>query len=188
GVFEPVSGTKPECWVIAQHAPTGHTRSGLFCPIENGRHIVTLVGYHDDHAPTEIEAFRAWAKTLLRPELGDELAGLELVGKLHKFNYPEQLRRCYGKMRLPDRYLIIGDAMCSFDPTFAQGMLITAMQAEEIGHRARPGKSTRRLQRQLYRLTDLPFSMTANEAHRWSATRGWKPPMSGLQQAIMGRV
>jgi 2-polyprenyl-6-methoxyphenol hydroxylase-like FAD-dependent oxidoreductase len=190
GVFEPTKGSASKrCLAIYQHAPTGNKRTGFCSPLEHGRKVVTLVGYHGDHAPTEIGAFREWAKTLLRPELAEELAGLELVGELHKYNYPEQYRRCYGRMRrLPERYLIIGDAMCSFDPTFGQGMTIVAIQAEQLARDARPHRSTTRLQRQLYRLTNLPFSMTSNEAHRWSETSGWKPPLSRLQQSYIGRV
>jgi 2-polyprenyl-6-methoxyphenol hydroxylase-like FAD-dependent oxidoreductase len=190
GVFEPTKGpASKHCLAIYQHAPTGNKRTGFCAPLEHGRKIVTLVGYHGDHAPTEIGAFREWAKTLLRREIAKELATLELVGELHKFSFPEQHRRCYGRMkRLPERYLIIGDAMCSFDPTFGQGMSIIAVQAELLAQAARPRSSTTRLQRQLYRVTDVPFSMTANEAHRWSETTGWKPPLSRLQQAYLARV
>lgn len=188
GIFEPTGPVSNQSFAIYQHAPAGNRRSGLCAPVENGRKIVTLMGYHGVHAPTEIGGFREWAKTLLQPDIAEELANLKLVGKLHKFTYPEQLRRCYGQMRrLPDRYLVIGDAMCSFDPTFGQGMLVAALQAEQLSG-ARPGRSTKRLQRQLYRLTNLPFSMTANEAHRWPETTGWKPPASRLQQAYLSRV
>ncbi len=191
GVFEPKrssdsSSSRPV--LVYQHAPMNNKRSGLSFPIEAGRKMVTLMGYHGDHAPTEIGAFREWAKTLLRPDLADELAEFELVGALHKFTYPELRRRCYGKLRrLPDRYLILGDAMCSVDPTFGQGMTVVAVQAEQLT-KLRPRRATKRMQRRLYRLTDVPFAMTANEAHRWSETTGWKPSMSKLQRSYMSRV
>lgn len=193
GVFESTTpatdATAARGVAVYQHAPLDNKRLGYSFPLERGRRVVTLAGYHGDHAPTEIGAFREWAKTLLQPAIADELSGLRLVGGLHKFTYPEQLRRCYGEMRrLPEGYLIIGDAMCSFDPTFGQGMLITALQAEQLAQQAAPGKSTQWLQRKLHGLTTLPFTMAANEAYRWAETSGWKPRFSALQRAFVAKV
>jgi 2-polyprenyl-6-methoxyphenol hydroxylase-like FAD-dependent oxidoreductase len=178
-----------ETIAIYQHQPLGNKRGGLCSPVGADRMVVSLFGYHGDHPPTEITAFRKWAKTLLRPDIAVALDDLRLIGELHKFTYPEQLRRCYGTMRrLPEGYLIVGDAMCSFDPTFAQGMALGALQAEHLAKRARPGRSTQRLQRQLYRMTELPFKMTSCEAHRWSETTGWKPAFSGAMQACFSKM
>jgi 2-polyprenyl-6-methoxyphenol hydroxylase-like FAD-dependent oxidoreductase len=190
GVFEAPAGTRSSSDAVAvyQHAPVCK-RGGYAFPIEGERKIITLIGYHGDHAPTDIEGFRAWAKTLLRPDISDAIDGLELVGQLRKYTFPHQIRRCYARMlRLPERYLIVGDAMCSFDPTFGQGMVVSAVQATLIASRCKPGASTTRLQRALSRLTLTPFSLTANEAHRWPETRGWLPPFSGLQRAYLGKV
>jgi 2-polyprenyl-6-methoxyphenol hydroxylase-like FAD-dependent oxidoreductase len=190
GTFESTVGSgSGQALAVYQHAATGHKRLGYCFPLENGRTMVTLAGYHGDHPPTKLGAFREWAKTLLQPDVADALAGLRLVGELHKFNYPEQVRRCYGSLRrLPEGYLIVGDAMCSFDPTFGQGMLVSALQAERLADRARPGRSSVRLQRGLQRVTDLPFGMTATEAHRWSETTGWRPPATAMQQAYFAKV
>jgi len=190
GIFEHARGAGERgSTAVYQHVPLDNKRAGLSFPVENSRKVITLVGYHGDHAPTEIEAFRAWAKTLLQPEIANELDELELVGGLRKFTYPEQIRRCYGELRrLPEGYLIIGDAMCSLDPTFGQGMAISAMQAEVLAQSARPRRSTTRLQRRLYGMTTSPFTMTANEAHRWPETTGWKPRFSAFQRAAIAKV
>jgi 2-polyprenyl-6-methoxyphenol hydroxylase-like FAD-dependent oxidoreductase len=190
GVFEAPTGTSSSSDAVAvyHHAPVCK-RGGLAFPIEGGRKIITLIGYHGDHAPTDIQGFRAWAKTLLRPDVSDLIDSLELVGQLHKHTFPQQIRRCYARMlRLPERYLIIGDAMCSFDPTFGQGMVVSAVQADLIASRCKPGTSTTRLQRALARLTSMPFTITANEAHRWAETSGWLPPLSALQRAYFSKV
>ncbi|PRP90691.1 putative epoxidase LasC [Enhygromyxa salina] len=194
GVFEPAADSEPVRGAVGvyQHAPVSK-RLGLAFPLEGGRVMVTLCGYHGDHAPSDIEGFRAWAGTLLRPDISDVLAGATLIGKLRKSTFPEQIRRCYDRMlRLPNRYLVLGDAMCCFDPTFGQGMVVSAIQASELaafkGFRGRPNTSTRRLQRRLSRTTVLPFTMTANEAHRWPETTGWTPALGGVQRAYIGKV
>jgi hypothetical protein len=37
-------------------------------------------------------------------------------------------------------------------------------------------------------MTWLPFSMTANEAHRWSETTGWQPPFARFQRWYIARL
>lgn len=181
GLFELPADRRPEAIAI-YHLPPGNRRCGLALPIEDGRVLVTLMGYHGDHAPTDLAGFKAWARGLLRPDVAELLQHATLVGELRRFTYPNQIRRCYGAMlRLPNNYLIMGDAMCSFDPTFGQGMSVAALQAEALTQ-LRPGMSTPGWQRKLARMTLLPFSMTANEAHRWAETTGWQPPLARVQR------
>jgi 2-polyprenyl-6-methoxyphenol hydroxylase-like FAD-dependent oxidoreductase len=188
GIFELPADQQPASIIGVYHLPPGNRRCGVVSRVEGGRVIVTLMGYHGDHAPTDPVGFRAWARGLLRPDVAEVLDHATLVGELHRFNYPTQIRRCYERMiRLPNNYLTVGDAMCSFDPTFGQGMCVAAMQAEALTQ-LRPGMSTRRWQRKLARMTLLPFSMTANEAHRMAETTGWEPPLARLQRWYTGRL
>jgi 2-polyprenyl-6-methoxyphenol hydroxylase-like FAD-dependent oxidoreductase len=188
GIFDLPAGHQPDSLIGIYHLAPGNRRCGMVSPIEGGRVIITLMGYHGDHAPTDLAGFRVWARGLLRPDVAEVLDHSTLVGELHRFNFPTQLRRCYGSMlRLPNNYVIMGDAMCSFDPAFGQGMSVAAMQAEALTQ-LRPGMSTRRWQRKLSRMTMLPFSMTANEAHRMAETTGWQPPLARFQRWYTARV
>jgi hypothetical protein len=188
GIFELPLEHRSESALAVYHLPPENRRCGFVFPIEGNRVIITLIGYHGDHPPMELKSFRAWARGLLRSDVAEALQHGTLVGELRRFNYPTQMRRCFGSMlRLPDNFLVMGDAMCSFDPTFGQGMSVAAMQAEALTQ-LRPGMSTRRWQRKLSRMTWLPFSMTANEAHRWAETTGWQPPLARFQRWYIAHI
>ncbi len=188
GVFELAPGRAPDGGMGIFHIAPHNRRSALMLPIENNRVMISFVGYHGDHAPTEIDALRKWTRTLARPDIYELLEHATLVEELRRFKFPTQVRRAYESMRrLPNNYLVMGDAMCFFDPTFAQGMSLAAMQAESL-LKLRPGMSTARWQRKLSRTTLVPFSMTSNEAHRWAETTGWQPPMGRFQRWYVEQV
>jgi 2-polyprenyl-6-methoxyphenol hydroxylase-like FAD-dependent oxidoreductase len=188
GVFEFPAGRQPDSALLVFQLPPGNRRGGVAFPIEGGRMIIALKGYHGEHPPTDLEGFQEWARGLMRPDMAELISRGKLVGKLSRFNYPTQLRRCYATMlRLPNNYLVMGDAVCSLDPTFGQGMTVAAMQAEVLTQ-LRPGRSTRRWQRKLARMTFEPFSLTANEGHRWPETTGWQPPLARFQRWYLSHV
>jgi 2-polyprenyl-6-methoxyphenol hydroxylase-like FAD-dependent oxidoreductase len=188
GTFELPANRRLEGPLAVYHLPPDNPRCSLASPVEGNRVLITLAGYHGNHPPTDLAGFQAWARGLLQPDIAELLDQATLIGELRRFNYPTQVRRCYGAMlRLPNNYLVMGDAMCSFDPTFGQGMSVAAIQAEALT-KLRPGMTTRRWQRKLARITLLPFSMTANEAHRWAETTGWEPPLARPQRWVIARV
>lgn len=79
----------------------------------------------------------------------------------------------------PRSLLVIGDAMCAFNPIYGQGITVAAMQAELLGKaigEVHGVRSTRRLQRRLAAVTDLPWSIATSEDLR-------QPTSSGRQTA-----
>jgi 2-polyprenyl-6-methoxyphenol hydroxylase-like FAD-dependent oxidoreductase len=195
GEFELAPGVQvPSTFVGINQVPPSDSnalvnkRGGYIVETEKGRSLVTLFGYHGDHAPTDIDGFRAWSSTLAQSAIHDALDGARLVGPLRRFGFPRQVRRRFETLpSLPSGYLVMGDAACNFDPTFGQGMSVAAVQAELLGNLI--GKrSTARIQRRLARVANIPWDMTCAEAHRWAETRGPDPIGGSFQRRYVGRL
>ena len=111
--------------------PAPHfTRRGYVITIENGTLLVSLIGRFGDFPPTDKEGFIAFAK-----ELHSDLAyriikdGERLTPIAHQ-RFVSSVQRHYERMRhCPEGFVVIGDALCHFNPIYAQGMSAAAKQA-----------------------------------------------------------
>ena len=58
----------------------------------------------------------------------------EPLGEASTGGFPSYLRRRYDRLRrFPSRYVVTGDAVCSFNPVYAQGMSVAISEARALG-------------------------------------------------------
>jgi 2-polyprenyl-6-methoxyphenol hydroxylase-like FAD-dependent oxidoreductase len=171
------------------------TRCGVLLPIEDGRWMLTLVGWFGDHPPAADAPFLAWAKSLAVTDLYEAVKDAEPVSDVALHRFPSNRRRHFERVpALPDGLAVLGDAACSFNPVYAQGMATGALGASaldvllaEEGGSTRAGFS-RRFQARLARVTDSPWLLATGEDFRSPKAEGPRPVFMPLLGWYTARV
>jgi 2-polyprenyl-6-methoxyphenol hydroxylase-like FAD-dependent oxidoreductase len=184
--------TGAELLMVIGTPPQGK-RGGMAFPIEDNRWIVTLAGIHGDHCPADDAAFNAFARSLPAPDLYNLIARLEPLSEIILHKFPASLRRHYEKLRrFPDGYLVMGDAICSFNPIYGQGMTSAAMQAQLLARLLAQGATVATLWRDFFKqcahIIDIPWSLAVGEDFRYPETQGVKAPGTDLINSYVARV
>ena len=180
-------------WILITPEAPREYRSGGALPIEQGRWMVSLGGWHGHHAPTDEEGFRAFAKSLPAPDVYNIIANATPLSGIVSYKFPYSLRRHYEKLEdFPEGYLVLGDAVCSFNPLYGQGMTSAAMQAAALDQllQEQPGLPGIRKPyfRQVAKVVANPWRTAVGEDFRFPETRGEKAPGTDLINAYIDQV
>jgi 2-polyprenyl-6-methoxyphenol hydroxylase-like FAD-dependent oxidoreductase len=123
----------------------------------------------------ELSAFIDFAKTLPASYIYDVVSQAEPIGEAQSARFPANVRNRYEAMsRFPEGYLVLGDAICSFNPIYGQGMSVAALEAVELDKalRASSTKLAQRFFAQAARVVDTAWSTAAGNDLRMPGVTG----------------
>jgi len=178
------------CRIIYGKRPVDR-RHGLVFTVEDDTWMFSLSGYGGDHPPADPEGFEEFARGMSRPDLYELMRRAEPISEVWRYKVPSQRWLRFDQLRrLPKGYAIVGDALCSFDPVFGQGITIGALEAELLDRRLeRHGElDALAFARDCAGIILEPWLIASIEAFRYPHAQGDRPPAVGLMHRLLDRV
>lgn len=169
------------------------TRGGAAFPIEGNRWLVNLHGIHGDHPPTDIAGYSAFAASLPTSDLTRLLDEHPLVSEdIERYPIPSNRRYRYENLdRAPGNLIVIGDAIASFNPVYAQGMSVAALEALALHHALSTGSRENLGPRFFDRaeaVIDIAWTMAVGADFGFPQTTGPKPRGTDLFNRYLSRL
>ena len=162
--------------VVAGSGP--NWRNGVVLYQTEDRWIVSVGGYFNDHAPDDELLFAAYAGSLPTSEIYDIVAHAEPLSDFVSYRYPANLRRRYERLTsFPKGYLVVGDAACSFNPVYGQGMTVAAQEAVLLQQCLEEGDAdlARRFFTAATEAIDVPWDIAVGNDLRHPKVQGARP-------------
>ena len=172
-----------------------NARGAVLMPIEGDQWIVTLAGTNGDYPPTDEAAFLAFARSVPHPLVYDLIRHAEPLTPIAGYRRTENRQRHYERLaQWPDNFVVLGDAVCAFNPIYGQGMTTAALGALTLDRCLRERQAWagagdltgfgQRFQRALARTNATPWLMATGEDLRWPHSEGGR---TGRLDRVMQR-
>lgn len=155
-------------------------RGGLIVPVEGKRWQVTLYGIGKDYPPTDEAGFMNFARSLASRQLYNAICNATPITPVHGYRNLINRMRHYDKLKhFPEGLIIIGDAYTQFNPTYAQGMTVSALSADALATLLRERNGAfeglgHEFQKRVAKVLAPAWMMAITEDLGWSATEGGK--------------
>jgi 2-polyprenyl-6-methoxyphenol hydroxylase-like FAD-dependent oxidoreductase len=189
-LYRKPAGYNPPWHILFIMAQSPNLRGGAIFEIENGVWMVSLGGYNKDYPPTDEAGFIEYARSLQEDELYEAIKAAEPLSKVISYRRTANRIRHYERLtRFPQRFVLLGDAVCGFNPIYGHGMTAAVMGVEML-RALLPTHSLdtigKPFQAALAKQNESIWLMATGEDFRFPLTEGERPGMVGrlLQKYI----
>jgi 2-polyprenyl-6-methoxyphenol hydroxylase-like FAD-dependent oxidoreductase len=183
------------CSLVITGAPA--RRAGFIFGIEGERWLVSLSAFFDEPVPRSHEEFLTYARTLPTPELYEAIRHSQPLSDVVHYHLAGSVRHRYERLRhFPEGLIMVGDAVCSFNPVYGQGMTVSAIEAETLHHALATAKQKGRLGsdfgqhwfRSIHPTIDVAWGSVQVEDYRFPELKDQRPYRIRPLQWYMERV
>jgi 2-polyprenyl-6-methoxyphenol hydroxylase-like FAD-dependent oxidoreductase len=179
---------KPRRAVVVPYP--GRPRGAAMVHEENDQIALVLFGLLGTEPPSDDAGMLEYARSLGSDEIISLVRNGTPLGEPVKMRYPASVRQHPERAKaLPRNFLLLGDSLAAFNPTYGQGMTTAALQAQLLKSLLADG--TARLPQRFYpraaKVIDQAWNLATGGDLRFPEVSGKRPPLSGPLNKYLDR-
>lgn len=169
-------------------------RGAVMHRVEGDCWLVNLIGVGGDYPPTDETGFLEFARSLSSSEVYSAIKNAEPMSPIYGYRRTDNRLYHYEKLPdLPENFVLLGDAVCAFNPVYGQGISSAALGAHTLNQclneRGSLNGFSKYFHKRLAKVNKVPWLIATGDDFRWFTTEGIRPNFLGrLMQRYLDRV
>ena len=163
--------------IVMAKPPVQPTGAVLF-NIEQGKSILTFFGLNKHYPPKDWPGLIQFSQNLRSDKIYQTIKSIP-EEKIYSYRKDESYFHDFGlNANWINNYLVVGDAISSFNPIYGQGITTSALSLLALKKHIGNNEDSRSLQRKLVEIYRNAWTISGNEDLRWPDTEADKKPLA----------
>ena len=150
-------------------------------------------GWLGNHCPIDRTGFLEFARTLARPDIYDVISARRAADRRRHVRVSVEPAAPVRRLtRFPENYLVMGDALCSFNPLYGQGMSVATLEGAGAARCLEQSASLRRSVAAVLQgggtIIASPWMIAVGADFAFEGVTGAKPAGTDLVNWYIGEV